>query len=135
MGQPELVKDPRFTPRKTLQANYDAIHAIIGEWVAPLTYDECQRILDEYGIPASKVYSTRDIVDDPHYAAREQVVKVESLDYGELLQPGIAPRLTGTPGKVPGRAPKLGEHNEDVFIRELGLTREEFEAMKAEGAI
>jgi crotonobetainyl-CoA:carnitine CoA-transferase CaiB-like acyl-CoA transferase len=107
----------------------------VGEWVATLTYEECQRVLDEYGIPASKVYATSDIVADPHYAAREQVVKVASLEHGELLQPGIAPRLTGTPGKVPGRAPKLGEHNEDVFIGELGLSRQEYEVLKEEGAI
>lgn len=136
MGQPELVQDPRFTPRKTLQANYADIHRIVGEWVATVTMEECQRILNEYGVPASKVYATSDIVADPHYQAREQVLSVDSPGDGftELLQPGVVPRLTGTPGRVAHRAPHLGEHNAEIF-GELGLTAAELEALRDDKVI
>jgi crotonobetainyl-CoA:carnitine CoA-transferase CaiB-like acyl-CoA transferase len=135
MGQPDLPKDPRFTPRRTLMQNYAAVHEIIGEWVKTVTMDECQRICDEYGVPASKVFSTSDIVRDPHYAAREQVIPVGSHDHGEMLQPGIVPRLTGTPGRVKAIAPRLGEHNEEIFGGLLGCTTEELEALRSAGAI
>jgi crotonobetainyl-CoA:carnitine CoA-transferase CaiB-like acyl-CoA transferase len=135
MGRPELVSDPRFTPRKTLQENHEAIHAIIAEWVAGKTLAECQRLLDKYGVPASPVYATSDIVADAHYAAREQVLHVESAQYGSLLQPGIVPRLTGTPGAVQSRAPALGEHNEEVFLGLLGLAPPEFDELQAKGVI
>jgi len=135
IGRPELGEDPRFMPAANRRENYQAIHDILGEWVAMLTLEECQRILDENGIPGTKVYATSDIVKDPHYAAREQVIKVESLHGGEVLQPGIAPRLTGTPGRVTGRAPQLGEHNHEVFVGDLGLDEAEFARLKAAGVI
>lgn len=129
MGQPGLAADERFRPRPNLIKNYAIIHEIIAEWVAPLTLDELQAILDRHGVPATKVNETSDIVSDPHYAAREQVLSVESDDFGHLLQPGIVPRLTATPGAVRSRAPRLGEHNEEVYIGQLGLERAEFERL------
>ena len=130
IGQPELVKDPRFTPRRTLQANYAAIHAILGTWIEQRTLEECQRLFDASGIPAAKVYSTADIVADDHYAAREQVLTIETEAWGNVLQPGIVPRLSGTPGAVRGRAPRLGEHNEEIYTTLLGLSLEEVAGLR-----
>lgn len=135
MGQPELADDPRFSPRPNLLKHHAEIHAIVGAWVAGRTLDECQQILDAHGVPATKVYATSDIVADPHYAAREQVVHVESDVYGQLLQPGIVPRLTGTPGRIGGRAPKLGEHNDEIFCGLLGMDEAELEELTAAGVI
>ncbi len=135
MGQPELLTDERFTPRRNLVKNYEAIHAILGEWVRARPLAECQRILDQHGCPATKVYAAPDILADPHYAAREQVVTVDTLAYGPVLQPGIVPRLTGTPGVVPGRAPTLGEHTDEVFTTLLGMTPEAVEDLRARGVI
>jgi crotonobetainyl-CoA:carnitine CoA-transferase CaiB-like acyl-CoA transferase len=86
-------------------------------------------------VPASKVYSTSDIISDPHYAAREQVLTVESAQFGPLLQPGIVPRLTETPGRVRSRAPLLGEHNEEVYAGELGLSREDLASLREGGIV
>ncbi|NJD64383.1 MAG: CoA transferase [Chloroflexi bacterium] len=135
IGQPELVQDPRFTPRKHLLENHAAIHAIVGEWVASRALAECQEILDRFGVPATKVYNTSDIVGDPHFAARQQVISVESTDHGQLLQPGVVPILTETPGLVRGRAPLLGEHNEEVYLGLLGLAEDEYGRLRAAGVL
>jgi len=135
MGRPELAHDPLFSPRKNLLENHEAIHRIIGEWVAGLPIEQCQAILDQFGVPASRVYATSDIVRDEHYAARRQVIEVDSFDHGPLLQPGIVPRLTETPGAVRHRAPMLGEHNDEVFCGLLGMSSEEVEQLKARGII
>ncbi|PWB46905.1 MAG: formyl-CoA transferase [Dehalococcoidia bacterium] len=135
IGQPELVQDPRFTPRKHLLENHAAIHAIVGEWVASRALAECQEILDRFGVPATKVYNTSDIVGDPHFAARQQVISVESTDHGQLLQPGVVPILTETPGQVRGRAPLLGEHNEEVYLGLLGLAEDEYGRLRAAGVL
>ncbi|GAB4323856.1 MAG: CoA transferase [Dehalococcoidia bacterium] len=135
MGMPGLAQDPRFSPRANLLKHHAEIHAIVGEWVAARTLEECQTALDAHGVPATKVYATSDIVADPHYAAREQVVHVESDVYGELLQPGIVPRLTETPGRVRGRAPKLGEHNAEVFCELLGMDEAELAGLAKAGVI
>ncbi|MCC7089194.1 MAG: CoA transferase [Chloroflexi bacterium] len=135
IGQPELVQDPRFTPRKHLLENHAAIHAIVGEWVASRALAECQELLDRFGVPATKVYNTSDIVGDPHFAARQQVISVESTDHGQLLQPGVVPILTETPGQVRGRAPLLGEHNEEVYLGLLGLAEDEYGRLRAAGVL
>jgi crotonobetainyl-CoA:carnitine CoA-transferase CaiB-like acyl-CoA transferase len=131
MRRPELVADPRFTPRRNLLQNHAAIHAIVGEWVRGLTLAECQAALDAEGVPATKVYSTSDIVADPHFAARHQVLSVESHEFGPILQPGVVPTLTATPGAVRAGAPLLGEHNEEVLCGLLGLAPEALERYRA----
>jgi formyl-CoA transferase/succinyl-CoA--D-citramalate CoA-transferase len=135
IGQPELVHDPRFAPRTNLMQNHAAIHAILGEWVGQRPLAECQATLDQFGVPATKVYLMEDIVGDPHFADRHQVLSVESADYGHLLQPGVVPVLTATPGRVAHRAPLLGEHNEEVLLGLLGMQPAELEGLKAKGLV
>ncbi len=72
---------------------------------------------------------------DPHYAARDQVLRVESPHHGELLQPGVVPRLSDTPGVVRSPAPTLGQHNDEVYAELLGLSGAEIEAYRASGVI
>ena len=135
IGEPDLPKSELFTPRKNLHANHEAIHHVVGEWVEKRTLEECMTVLNEFGVPASKVYATSDIIADPHYAAREQVLTVDSADFGPLLQPGVVPRLTDTPGRVYGRAPMLGEHNAEIYGGLLGVESAELERYAAEGII
>jgi crotonobetainyl-CoA:carnitine CoA-transferase CaiB-like acyl-CoA transferase len=135
IGQPELVKDPRFAKRRDLQRNHEAIHAILASWIAPRTLAECQAIFDANGVPAIKVHSISDIVADPHYQAREQLLHVETpTEHGAILQPGIVPHLTETPGRVRSRGPLLGEHNGQVFGA-LGVDSAELARLKEAGAI
>jgi crotonobetainyl-CoA:carnitine CoA-transferase CaiB-like acyl-CoA transferase len=135
LGQPELVSDERFNTRTKLRNNHEAIHGILGAWVRARTLDQCQATLDRVGVPATKVNTIADIVSDPHFIDRHQVLTIESAEFGPLLQPGIVPRLSETPGRVTGRAPLLGEHNDEVYLGLLGLDRAEFEAHRAAGVI
>ena len=135
IGQPQLVTDDRFRPRSNLLANHAQIHAILAAWVAERTLAECQAALDGGGVPATKVNEISDIVADPHFAARGQVLSVQSEEFGPLLQPGVVPRLTETPGSVPNRAPRLGEHNAEFYLGELGLDEAEFARLQTAGII
>ena len=110
------------------------MHAILRAWVGERSLADCQATFDAHGVPAVKLYTTSDIAADPHYAARAQVLEVDSADFGTLLQPGVVPRLTDTPGHVARRAPLLGEHNAEVYGA-LGLDADELTRLAAEGAI
>ncbi len=133
--RPELVSDERFTPRTNLLKNHAEIHAILRDWVGIRPLAECQATFDKFGVPATKVYLMEDIVGDPHFADRHQILSVESTEYGHVLQPGVVPLLTGTPGRVTGRAPNLGEHNEEVFTGLLGMSAAEVAGLKAKGLV
>jgi crotonobetainyl-CoA:carnitine CoA-transferase CaiB-like acyl-CoA transferase len=127
IGQPELIDDDRFRPRANLMRNHEAIEGILADWVRPRTLAECQQRLDEFGVPATKVYAVSDVVSDPHVAAREQVLTVDSHDFGAVLQPGVVPLLSETPGTVRDPAPRLGEHNEEVWMGTVGVSRADYD--------
>ena len=135
MQQPEIVTDPRFERHSERRKNYQALHAIVGEWVRTLTLEQAQAVLAEYGVPGTKVYAASDIAADPHYAAREQIIDVPSEQHGTLAQPGIVPKLSLTPGQLRHRAPTLGEHNHEVYGGLLGLSNDELAKLEADGVI
>lgn len=135
MQRSDLLTDPRFEIHRDRRKNYEAIHAIVGEWIASLTLEQAQHLLDKHGVPATKVYATSDIVADEHYAARDQIVHVPSEQHGDLAQPGIVPRLSKTPGQVKHRAPTLGEHNQEIYGGMLGVSDEELQQLSTDGVI
>ena len=135
MQRPDLLTDPRFEDQRDRRKNYLAIHDIVGEWIATLTLDEVQNLLDEHGVPATKVYATSDVMSDEHYVAREQIVDVPSKQHGVLPQPGVVPRLSKTPGGVKHRAPTLGEHNREIYGGMLGIGDDELEQLSKDGVI
>lgn len=135
MQRPDLVKDERFARHAERREHYRELHEIIGEWVIDFTLKEAQALLAEGGVPATKVYATSDIFEDPHFAAREQIVQVPSEQHGMLPQPGIVPRLSRTPGQVRRRAPTLGEHNREIYGSLLGRSESELAELQADGVI
>ena len=76
--------------------------------------------LAEASVPAGRVYTAKDIVEDPHYRARDMILKQQTRDGHEIEVPGIVPKLMGTPGQVRSAAPKLGDDT-DAVLAELGL--------------
>jgi len=68
--------------------------------------------------------------EDPHYAARENIISVLDPDFGAVRMQGVVPKFSRTPGRVthPGLHP--GAHNAEVYIEMLGLTVDEFEELR-----
>ncbi|MFO7264276.1 MAG: formyl-CoA transferase [Bacillaceae bacterium G1] len=136
MGRPELSDDPRFSTHHARGANMDELDRIIEEWTSTLTVEECLAILEEKGVPAGKIYSAKDIVEDPHYLAREMIVRVPHPVLGEFPMPGIVPKLSRTPGRIkePG-AEVMGKHNEEVYGQLLGYGPDVLAQLKKENII
>ena len=115
--------------------NHEEIHGIVRDWVATLTYKELQAALDEAGVPCTKAMSITDIMEDEHYQAREQIISVETAsDHGEILMPGVVPRLSRTPGHV-SRAPKKGQHNEQIYRELLGFDAAKVAQLTGDGTL
>jgi formyl-CoA transferase len=135
MNKPELRADPRFTGMRERLANDPALDDIVRAWIKGLDYAEVKAITDREGVPVSLVYSIEDIFNDPHYAARENIVEMPHKTLGSIKMPGIVPRFTETPGQVRWAGPELGEHNEEVYGDLLGYSKEKIDALKADGVI
>ncbi len=135
IGRQDLVSDPRFATRTQRNASMDELHAVVGAWIGQKTLAEGLATLEQGGVPASPVNSIADIFADPHFAARENLLRVADQALGELVQPGITPRLSGTPGRVTGGAPLLGEHNDAIYLGLLELPPERYRHLMDTGVI
>ena len=100
MGEPGLADDPRYSDHVSRGEHQDELDAHITRWTLLHTRDDVQARLDAHGVPASKLYRAPDMLEDPHYAAREAIVTVPSDRFGETPMPGIFPKLSKSPGHV-----------------------------------
>ena len=108
---------------------------MISEWTEERAGDQILVEMREAGVPAGKVFTAKDMVEDPHYAARENVVEVEDPGIGPFPMQNVIPRLSETPGKVHWTGPALGQHNDEVYGKVVGLSQEEREALRERGVI
>ena len=109
MGRPDLAQDPELADNAGRVKRVAEIDAAIGQWTQAQTVDAVLAQLAEAKVPAGRVYTARDIVNDPHYQAREMILKQATRDGHEVHVPGIVPKLLGTPGRVRSSAPRLGD--------------------------
>ena len=135
MGRPELAGDPRFIDNPARVAHVHELDAIISDWVATRTTEELLRGLEKAEVPAGPVYSVADIATDPQFRARNMLLQVFDSRVGTLLMPGVVPALTETPGGVRWAGPAIGQHNDEVYGRLLGIDEAEREQLKREGVI
>ena len=135
VGHPEWAKDERYATHHARGENMEELDGMISEWTKERTGDEVLKIMAEAGVPAGKVFTAKDMVEDPHYEARENVVEVEDPEIGPFPMQNVIPRLSETPGKVRWTGPELGQHNAEVYEKVLGLGEEEQSSLRERGII
>ncbi len=135
MGKPELLQDPRFATMQSRAAHGDLINGIVAEWVVQHGAEEIETVMEAAQVPVGRAYSIADIFADPHYAARANIASVEDPTVGPVRMQGIYPRFSATPGAIQRGAPRLGEHNEEIYGSLLGLPEAELAALKNDGVI
>ena len=87
------------------------------------------------GLPLGPVYTTADLLQDPHLKQRQFCEKVSSSERRELTYPGAPYRFTDSPWGIRKPAPKLGEDNQAIYERELKLSKEDLGVLRAAGVI
>ncbi len=134
MGRPELSRDPRFSTFWARFQHVDELDAVIGEWAADHDASEIDTLLNEAGVVCGPINSVADLFGDPQIRARDMLLPVEDEELGELILPGIVPKLSATPGEVrwPGRW-QVGHDNRAVFESLLGMGEEEVRRLEEEG--
>ena len=125
IGRPELVEDPRFVSHVDRHENVDEINAIVGEWVRSRPVAEICAILDDNGLAYSLVFTVKDIVADPHYAARGSIATLDHSRLGPLKMPAVSPLFSETPPPPLTQAPTLGADTDEVLSTLLGLSASE----------
>jgi formyl-CoA transferase len=129
IGRPDLAEAPDLASNAGRVARVAELDAAIEAWSHERTVAQVLDILAQAKVPAGKVYTARDIAEDPHYRARDMILTQETRDGYEIDVPGVVPKLMGTPGSVRSAAPRLGEDTDGV-LRELGLTDGQIAALR-----
>jgi crotonobetainyl-CoA:carnitine CoA-transferase CaiB-like acyl-CoA transferase len=135
MGQPDLIKDPRFTTNENRIKNVEALDEIVGGWMKKYTLKELIEILTKNEVPVGPVLDITDIVKDPHAQEREMVIKAFDDERGSLMMEGIFPKMSLTPGAVHHAGRKMGADNKEIFEEKLGLSPKEMEELSKEKII
>lgn len=129
IGRDDLGNDAALADNAGRVARVEQIDAAIEAWTLPQNVAQVLDRLGEARVPAGKVYTVKDIVEDPHYRARDMLLRQVTREGREIDVPGVVPKLTGTPGTVRTAAPRLGEDT-DAVLAEIGLTPEDIAALR-----
>jgi succinyl-CoA---D-citramalate CoA-transferase len=135
MERPELTTDPRFATLAERAAHGDEINGIVAEWATQLPVAEITNRCVAHDVPVGTAYSAADIFADPHMQSRGDLVSVDDPVIGPVRQQAPFPRLQGRPAPTPRGAPRLGEHNHEVWCGLVGLSDEELADFVARGVV
>ena len=134
IGRDDLGNDPTLADNAGRVARVVELDAAIEAWTQSRTVADVLKVLREAKVPAGRVYTAKDIAEDPHYRARDMILKQVTRDGHEIEVPGIVPKLSATPGSVRSSAPRLGDDT-DAVLAELGLAAEAIAALRARNVV
>lgn len=134
IGRPELADDPKFSTPEVRREHQQELLGILGEWAAARPKEEIYHTLQKLQSVAGYVATVADLFSSEQLQARAFFQSLHHPDTGDVLYPGAAFRIQGEAWKH-ARAPRLGEHNLEVYIERLGYTREELMHLHGVGAI
>ena len=129
IGRDDLGTAPDLADNAGRVARVAEIDAAIGAWTDGKTVQQVMDALGAARVPAGKVYTARDIAEDPHYRARDMILRQATRDGDTVEVPGIVPKLSATPGTVRASAPHVGDDTDSV-LREMGLSSEQIAALR-----
>lgn len=137
IGRPELADDPEFRGVGGRLRNTDTVNGYVQEWVGTRTVAEVIEAIgpNGAGVPCSPIYTPDQLLTHPQLLAREMILKFPHDKLGELVVPGVVPKLSDTPGAVRRPGPTLGEHTTEVYRDLLGLSHAEIARLRAEQVI
>ena len=131
----DIIDDPRFETNAKRLENVEELDAIIEGWTSERPTDEVIEVMEASDAIVGPIYDISDVFEDAHFAARENLVTVDDPDLGEVKTQGVVPKYSETPGEVSHLGPDQGEHNEEIYLDELGLDEAEYERLREDGVV
>jgi formyl-CoA transferase len=135
MGEPELARDPRYATHTARGKHQQELDAHIARWTRTVDAAPLESLLEEKGVPAGRIYRAPEMLADPHFLAREAIVRLKHKEFGEIAMQNVAPRLSETPGRVRHAGPALGENNQEILGGVLGIDEAARAKLTAAGII
>jgi crotonobetainyl-CoA:carnitine CoA-transferase CaiB-like acyl-CoA transferase len=134
IGREDMLADPRFKTNADRVMHSDACEQPIIDFIAARDLADNLAFFGQEEITAAPVYDVDQLVTDPHVQARGIVAELPDDQMGTIPMHAVIPRLSASPGNYYRSAPKLGEHNAEIFGR-LGLDSAALDGLKQKGVI
>jgi formyl-CoA transferase len=134
IGRPDLAEDPALARNEGRVRRTQEIDDAIQAWCGERSIDEALSILQAADVPASRIYSVADMVEDAQFAARNMIEQQQLADGTPLKVPAVVPKLSATPGGTAWLGPRLGEHTDEILMR-LGHDQAAIDALRRDGVI
>ncbi len=134
IGREDLGNAPDLANNAGRVARVQEIDEAIAAWTRTRSIQEVLDQLSAARVPAGRVYTAKDIYEDPHYRARDMILQQETRDGYTVDVPGIVPKLSETPGSIRSSAPGLGDDT-DAVLAGMGLSTEHIAQLRAQGVI
>ena len=135
MGNPEWAGEELFKDRLSRAQNMDALKALMTEWLAGWKVQDLYRAAQERRIPFAPINTMRSLYESEHLRQRNFFVELDQPGVGKLRVPGMPSQYGKSNWAVRRPAPRLGEHTEEVFCGELGLTQGRLAELQNAGVI
>ena len=135
MRRPDLADDPRYATHSARGERQAELDDLIAAWTATVPTDDLLDRLERSGVPAGRIYRAADMLDDPHFAARDTIVSVPHPRLPDLGMQNVAPRLSDTPGAIRWAGPDLGAHNAEIYGDLLGIDDATLDALRSDEII
>ena len=131
MGQPALAADARFKDPVVRAGHVTALDDLIARWCASHDLARLETLLNEAGVPATRIFTMADIFRDPHYQARNAIVELPDDEMGTVAMAAPVPRLSATPGRIRHAGRRVGQDTREVLGRVAGLSTAALDQLEA----
>ena len=135
MGTPELADDARFATHNARGRHQELLDTLIADWTRGQSVAAVEALMEQHAVPAGRMLGARDMLADPHFAAREAIVSVETARHGDLPMQGVFPRLTRTPGGIRRPAPAEVGADTEAELRDAGYDEATIADLKRRGIV
>ncbi len=135
MGQPQLAHDDDYGSAIARSANHEALDELVAAWTAAHDLAELEAVLNDASVPATRIFTMADIFRDPHFEAREMLVKVPHETLGDVTMAGVVPKLSRTPGALRHSGGHVGKDTARVLCELAGLSSEDLQRLSDEGVL
>ena len=133
--RPDWAEDPEYRTKRQRWEKKHILQEEIEKITAQYTVKEVGEMMDQERVANSPIFNIKQVIEDPHLKDRGYFVDIDHPVIGKAKIPGIPFKMSETPGSVERPSPLVGEHNELILGKYLGMNREEIEKLKIEGAI
>ncbi|PDW02166.1 carnitine dehydratase [Candidatus Viridilinea mediisalina] len=135
MEHPELASTSLYGEQRKRLAARDEVNQLVIEWVGSLTRDEVLERCLAKEVPIGKLNSIADIFEDEHFQARGNLERIEEDGLGEVVVPGVIPRLSATPGRISNLGPQLSNATYEVMREMLDISADEIKRLRQQKII